>query len=89
MESQTKAESKGLKAIVGETRLIVPHLDGELTFIHPAKRGTYFSLAEQLAKDKLSQPTLAETASLVHTARQNPEYEYSNDIIHKLKSQDH
>ena len=47
-----KTQSKGTRAEVGMTKLYVPHLDRELTFIHPYKcPHTYFELKKEIESD--------------------------------------
>ena len=53
-----------------ETKIIVPHLDGELTAFHSFLRGSYFDLARQIDKEQRS--TMAEASSVLR-------YGYEND----------
>lgn len=84
METTTK--SKGMKVIEGRTKLIVPHRDKELAFMHPSYgRSDYFSIKEEIETDGLRTPTMSETASLVHTAF-NSDDKYSDEIRKIMKS---
>ncbi len=83
---QAQIKNKGIRAEAVITKLYVPHLDSEITFIHPAKEpDTYVNLAEQLKKDNLSQPTMSHNTSLIHAAWQNPKEKYSKEIINILR----
>jgi len=76
-----------MKAKIGKTLLTkIPHERGELTFQHPAYRGTAENVSEQIDKAGLKRPTSSETASLVYDAFQNPEGEYESEIIKILKN---
>ena len=66
---------------IGKTYLTVPHEGRKLTFQHPAFRGTYGNVAEEIDKESLQRPNSAETASLVYDAFQNQEGEYESQII--------
>lgn len=82
-----KSQSKGIRAEVGYTKLYVPHLDNELTFIHPAKGpNTYLNVNSQILESNLKTPTMSENASLIYSAWQNPKDKYSSEIIEKLRS---
>jgi len=75
-----------MRAIPGKTYLTeIPHEGGSITFQHPAFRGTYGNLAQQIDADGLQRPTSAQTASLVHDALQNPKGEYEAGILKILK----
>jgi hypothetical protein len=79
--------SKGLRVKERRTELIVEHEGKDLTFVAPASEGGYFvSVRNQLEQNGLRMPTMAETASLVYAAWQNPDNKYSKDIISKLES---
>ena len=81
-----KTQSKGIRAREGRTYLDVDHQDKKLTFIHPAKGpNSYFNVRSQILESNLRTPTMAENASLVYSAWQNPEKRYSNEIINILK----
>lgn len=68
-------------------KLIVSHLDKELIFNCPAKGpDTYANVQKQITQDKLTPPTAAEIASLVHAAWQNPDEKYSKKIIELLRT---
>ncbi len=85
MLSNTKFQ--GIRVREGRTYLDVPHLDSEITFIHPAKGpGTYVEIARQLEEYNLLPPTMAHNSSLVHSAWQNPKEKYSNEIINILRN---
>src|SRR3989344_3645636 len=74
-----------MKVQVGKTHLIVPHEERELTVQHPAFKGTYGSVAEQIDKAGLKRPTSSQVASLVCDAFKNPKGEYESQIIKILK----
>src|SRR3989344_5057284 len=67
-------------------KLKVPHERGKLSFQHPAFKGTYGSVAQQIDKSGLKRPTSPETASLVYDAFQNKDGKYSSEIISILKN---
>src|SRR3989344_2151670 len=74
-----------MKIKEGKTYLTVPHEGGELTFQHPAFKGTYGNVAEQIDKAGLKRPNSSETSSLVYDAWQTPDERYSQEIISILK----
>ncbi len=87
----TTQKQKGLRAEPAYTKLYVPHLDGELTFIHPFKGpAVYAELANQLDKDSLGRPTASQNSSLIHSAwetqKESPNEQFSKEIISLLKS---
>ena len=49
-----------------KVKMKVPHERGELSFQHPAFKGTYGNVAEQIDKAGLKRPNSPETASLVY-----------------------
>ena len=62
------------------TRLTVNHQGKDLVFLYPSYGpDTYANVALQIEQNGLARPTMAETASLVHTAF-NSEDRYSNEI---------
>jgi len=69
----------------GKTSLTVPHAGGKISFQHPAFKGTYGNVAEQIDKADLKRPSSPETASLVYDAFQNKDEKYSSEIISILK----
>ena len=69
-----------------KVKMKVPHERGELSFQHPAFKGTYGNVAEQIDKAGLKRPNSPETASLVYDAWQNPQEKYSPKIIKILKN---
>ncbi len=70
----------------GKTELTVDHRGEDLTFMHPSYGpGTYTNVKELIEKDNLEPPTMAQTASLVHTAF-NSDDEYSKEIKEIMKS---
>jgi len=73
----------------GETRIIVPHLNGELTAVYPFLQGNYFDLARQIDKAGLQRPTIAQTASLVHDAYSNPNEDPIHNEIKKIMKKDY
>ena len=76
-----------MKAIPGKTYLTeIPHEGRSITFQHPAFRGTYGNLAEQIDREGLQRPTSAQTASLVHDALQNPKGKYESEILGILRN---
>ena len=75
-----------MKIKEGKTYLTVPHAGGELTFQHPAFKGTYGNVAEQIDKAGLKRPNSQETASLVYDAFQNSEEKYSSEITSILRN---
>src|SRR3989344_4610146 len=75
-----------MKIKEGKTYLTVPHAGGELTFQHPAFKGTYGNIAEQIDKAGLKRPNSQETASLVYDAFQNSEEKYSSEITSILRN---
>lgn len=84
----TKQKQKGIRV---ESKLYVPHLDRELTFIHPYKGpSTYAKLAKQLDKDNLQRPTASQNSSLIYSAwaaqKESPNEQFSKEIISLLKS---
>jgi len=75
-----------MKAIVGKSYLTeIPHEEGKLSFQHPAFKGTYGNVAEQIDKAGLKRPNSPETASLVYDAFQNKDGKYESEIIKILK----
>jgi len=75
-----------MKAKIGKPYLTeIPHEEGELTFQHPAFRGTFGSVAKQIDRADLERPSSPKTASLVYDAFQNPEGEHELEIIRILR----
>jgi hypothetical protein len=70
----------------GYTELIVPHEGSKITFQHPAFRGTYANVANELDRAGLKRPTSPEVASLVYDAWKNPTGEHESEIISILKN---
>ncbi|MEK6895687.1 MAG: hypothetical protein AABX48_04160, partial [Nanoarchaeota archaeon] len=70
-----------MKVQEGKTYLTVPHEGKELTFQHPAFRGTYGNVAKAVDNEALGRPISSETASLVYDAFQNPKGDYESRII--------
>lgn len=71
--AQAPTQYLGLRAEEQRTKLFVPHSGGELTFSYPAYGlGTYANVGLAIKRDKLSRPTMAESASLVHAAFNSP-----------------
>lgn len=67
------------------TELTVSHNNNDLTFLHPAYGpDTYANVGLQIDQNGLARPTMAQTASLVHTAF-NSNDRYSNEIKHIMK----
>ncbi len=78
-----KTQVQGIIAreIGGRNYLDAPHLDGEISFIPRAFGPDYRGVvAKQIKEAGLEFPTMAQNASLVHTAWQNPKQRYSADI---------
>ena len=48
--------------------------------------GTYADVNSRILEAGLEEPTMAQTANLVHAAWQNPNEKYSSDVIRKLRS---
>lgn len=74
-----------MKVEKGYTKLTVPHEDKEITFVHPAFKGTYANVAEAIKKEGLMLPTSGQTASLVYDAFQNRVGKYEREIFRALK----
>ena len=82
-----ESKTEGIRVRGGRTYLDVPHLDSEITFIHPVKGpAAYADAAKQLEQENLLPPTIAHNSSLIHAAWQNPKEKYSNEIINILRS---
>src|SRR3989344_8025904 len=64
----------------------IPHEKGELSFQHPAFKGTYGNVAKAIDKVGLKRPNSFETASLVYNAFQNKDGKYESEIISILKN---
>ena len=80
-------KNQGIQVKEGRTELTVSHPDGEITFIAPeCGTRTYFQLDKEITDANLEMPTMAQTASLVHAAWQNPDEKYSKRIIEMLKN---
>ncbi len=78
-----KTETKQYGIRRGQTEIDVPHKDGILTYAYDKHGpGTYAEVADSIDKAGLCQPTMAETASLVHTAFHADEPEF--DAIRQL-----
>jgi len=85
-------ENKGItvKTIGERVELTAPHGKGELNFLVPhacwATSGKTFVEAKNfIKKEGLIFPTLAEVASVVYAAWQNPNEEYSKRVINLLE----
>jgi len=78
--------TNSLKVEGGRTKLIVPHKDKELVFLHP-KYGpnTYANIGAEIERDGLARPTMAETASLVYGAFNSDDNYYSKEIKKIMK----
>ena len=66
-------------------KMKVPHEGGKLSFQHPAFKGTYGNVAEQIDKEGLKRPNSSETASLVYDAWKNKDEKDLQEIIKILK----
>jgi hypothetical protein len=73
-----------MKIKEGRTELTVEHEGKDLTFVHPANKGTYASVQGQIQEAGLEAPTMAQTASLVQDAF-NSEDKYSQGIKKIMK----
>ncbi len=74
-----------LKVKEGRTQLVATHQNKDLTFLHPAYGpDTYANVKEAIEQDNLKPATMAETASLVHSAF-NSDDEYSEEIKQIMK----
>ena len=73
-----------MKIKEGRTTLTVQHEGKDLTFVHPANKGTYASVQDQIQEAGLQAPTMAQTASLVHDAF-NSDDKYSQGIKKIMK----
>jgi len=81
------AEIQGLNVREGRNYLDVQSKKGVISFVAPAfGPGTYANVGNQIIESGLAQPTMAQTAHLVHGTWQNPKEKYSSDIINKLKN---
>jgi hypothetical protein len=81
----TKTQTKPLRAREGRTDLDITHNGQDLTFVHPSYRpNTYAIVKEAIESAGLKTPTMAESASLVHTAF-NSDDKYSNEIKGTMK----
>src|SRR3989344_4517044 len=74
-----------MKTITGKSLTKIPHEGGNLSFQHPAFKGTSRQVAEQIDKEGLKRPNSPETASLVYDAFQNKDGKYESEIISILK----
>jgi len=74
-----------LRIVEGRTKLTTSHNGKDITFLHPAYGpGDYTNVGLQIGQNGLSRPTMAQTASLIHTAF-NSEDRYSDEIIGIIK----
>jgi len=78
---------KGLQIILGETKLIVPHNNREITFIHPLSKGNCFDVDQQLQAKNLQDPTFGENISLLYSASKKNVEEYSKEILNLIKNE--
>ena len=74
-----------MKIEKGYTKMIVPYEKGKAVFAHPAFKGNYGKVAEQIDNAGFKRPTSEETASLVYDALQNPKGEYEAGILKIMK----
>ena len=71
----------------GRAYLDVQHLDGKISFFAQANGpNTYVNVAQALDEANLEQPTMAQNVSLVYSAWEVPEEQYSREIINILNS---
>jgi len=64
----------------GRRIITVPHLEDRASFVHPAFKGTYNNVESQIREVGLMPPTPEQTASLVYSAYENQDNEYSKNI---------
>jgi len=81
----TKQDYKITRKDNGVSEIEVSHQGGRITFVYPAKGPeSYVNVHEQITGAGLIAPTMAQTASLVHTAHQNSkerEFAHILDIL--------
>jgi len=71
----------------GRVEVEVPHQNGRITFVSPAKGPeTYADVQEQIMSEGLIAPTMAQTASLIYTANQNKKEPEFNEVISRLNN---
>ncbi|MBI2671189.1 hypothetical protein HYX18_04415 [Candidatus Woesearchaeota archaeon] len=81
----TQTQTKTLRVKEGRTELTTDHNGRDLTFVAPSYGpNTYAQVGEQIDAAGLQRPTMAETASLVHTAF-NSDDKYSTEIKQIMK----
>lgn len=79
--------NKDYKITRARIEVEVPHQKGRVTFAYPAKGfGTYANVQKAIESDDLTAPTMAQTASLVYIANQNPNEPEFKDVTSKLNS---
>ncbi len=79
--------TKSLDVVEGRTYLNAQSQKGVISFVAPAfGPGTYAGVNSKILEEGLIQPTMAQTAELVHGAWQNPKEKYSSEVIQKLRS---
>ncbi len=86
----TQIQNKGIEVKEARTTLTVPHLNSKLTFAYPIKGpGNYIDVKKQIDNDRtpsqLYRPTTAETISLIHSAFQDKDNKYSQEILRILR----
>jgi len=73
----------------GSTKIIVPHIEGEIKFIHPSLGpDSYQTVGRQILGSNLQVPDGNHTASLLHAsycsaAQSEPEFEAVRDLMKK------
>jgi len=76
-----------MKSEIGKTYLNgIPHGENEISFQHPAMKGSYGNVAQEIKSLGLKNPNSSETASLVYDAFQNKEGKFESEIINILEN---
>ena len=69
----------------GRIEIDVPHEDGKITFVSPAKGpNNYVNVQNAITEEGLVAPTMAQTASLCYTANQNSDEPEFNEVLNRL-----
>ena len=84
---ETAIQNKGLTVRFVKVELDAQYKDGKRTFIYPPYGPNFpVEVALSLNEARLGFPLMDENISLVHSAWQNPEQEYSEKVIETLKN---
>ncbi len=76
-----------LRVEEGRTKIIVRHKGSELNFISPdIGSNTYIKAAEQLERNCLKQPTVAQMTSLIYACFKNHKDKHAHEIIRLMKN---